>query len=763
MKPFFKKFNDPLLLLTFFVFLPSLIIAQKKNDKIEYRIHRATSPIKVDGLPDERAWADAQLATDFYQVLPMDTSKAFVRTEVKMTYDNKNLYVLFINYEKVPGPYMVESLKRDFTFGKNDNDLLFIDTFDDQTNGFTFGANAHGAQWDGLLYNGSAANLSWDNKWMSEVTYDDDKWVWEAAIPFKTLRYKKGITRWGVNFSRLDLKTTEKSAWAPVPRQFATASLAYAASLVWDEPPPQVGSNISVIPYALGGVSANQEAKSPTKFRGDFGFDAKVGLTSSLNLDLTVNPDFSQVDVDQQQTNLDRFELFFPERRQFFLENGDLFSNFGYQTIRPFFSRRIGLNAPIRFGARLSGKLNKDWRIGFMDMQTGSSYVGVPGTSSGLFDLLGINKKKDGEEAAGIPPQNFGVIALQRRVFARSNIAVMFVNKETLNYNGVADVNAISRFNRNLGIEYNLASKNNIWSGKFLYLASFVPNGKSNDAVFAGNILYTAHKWIYGLQVEQVGGNYSAEVGYVPRINYGKLNPQAAYLFFPKSKKILSHGPTAMLTHYFDKNFSYQTENEIQLGYKINFRKTNTLFMWAGHNFVQLLRPFDPTNYVGVYLPEGSQHKWNSLGFDYTSKPQALFTYLVSTSYGGYYANGSRLKINASVGYRFQPYVAITMNANYNRLAFEQDPLLPKELINKQYNLWLLGPKIDVTFTNKLFLTNFVQFNNQNNNFNINSRLQWRYSPASDLFLVYTDNYFSDTFRVRNRALVVKFTYWWNV
>jgi hypothetical protein len=726
---------------TFLFLLISIVsFSQKKNYNIEYHIHRATSPLKIDGIVDEQAWADAQLATDFYQVLPMDTSYAKVRTDVKMTYDDKNLYVVFINYDKLPGPYMVESLKRDFNFGKNDNDLLFIDTFDDQTNGFSFGSNAMGAQWDGLMFNGSNISLTWENKWVSEVKYDDDKWVWEFAIPFKTLRYKKGIKRWGINFSRLDLKTTEKSAWAPVPRQFPTASLAYAASLIWDEEPPTASSNISLIPYVLGGVTANQERNLPAKFRKDIGFDAKVGLTSSLNLDLTVNPDFSQVEVDQQQTNLDRFELLFPEKRQFFLENGDLFSNFGYQTIRPFFSRRIGLNTPIKFGARVSGKLNKDWRIGFMDMQTG---------------------KSDAVSNA----QNFGVIALQRRVFTRSNIAVMFVNKQTLDYQSVVDTKNINEFNRNLGIEYNILSKKNDWTGKLLYLKSFGPSSKASDGVVAGNILYTNKHWTSGIQLEQVGQNYNAEVGYVPRLNYGKLNPQLGYLFFPKStsKYVLSHGPLTMFTHYFTKDFSKETENEKFVAYRVNFRKTNTLMAWVAHNYVYLLNPFDPTNYAGVFLPKGSEHKWNSFGVDYTSKPQALFTYLVSSRYGGYYANGTRLRLNGEVGYRFQPYVALTIAANYNQLKFKTDPVLPKELVNQTYNFWLVGPKIDVTFTNKLFFTNFLQFNNQNKNVNINSRLQWRYSPASDLFLVYTDNYYSDTFQVRNRALVLKFTYWWNV
>ncbi len=723
-----------------FLFLSLFAFAQKKNEKIEYHIHRASSPIKIDGVVDEKAWADAQLATDFYQVLPMDTSYAKVRTDVKMSYDDKNLYVVFINYDKLPGPYIVESLKRDFAFGKNDNDLLFLDTFDDQTNGFSFGASAMGAQWDGLMVNGANITTTWDNKWVSEVKYDDDKWVWECAIPFKTLRYKKGITRWGVNFSRLDLKTTEKSAWAPVPRQFPTASLAYAASLIWDEAPPQTGSNISIIPFVLGGVNRNHEKKTPTDWRGDFGFDAKVGLTSSLNLDLTVNPDFSQVEVDQQQTNLDRFELLFPERRQFFLENGDLFSNFGYQNIRPFFSRRIGLNAPIRFGVRVSGKINKDWRIGFMDMQTGKN-------------------------EANLNSQNFGVIALQRRVFARSNIAVMLVNKQVLDYQSVTDTKNIAEFNRNVAVEYNLFSKNNAWTGKLMYLKAFTPSSKTDDGALAGNLLYANKQWTYSMQAERVGNNYTAEVGYVPRINYGKLNPQIGYLFFPKatSKLVLSHGPLVNFTHFFTKDFAKETENEKFVAYRVNFRKTSSLMGWVAHNYVLLLNAFDPTNYAGIFLPKGSEHKWNSFGIDFTSKPQTRFTYLLSSRYGGYFANGTRLRLNADLSYRFQPYVSITMSTNYNHLDFKTDPILPKELVNKQYNFWLVGPRIDVTFTNKLFFTNFVQFNNQNKNVNLNTRLQWRYSPASDLFLVYTDNYISDTFQVRNRSLVLKFTYWWNV
>ncbi len=199
-------------------------LAQKPNEKYQYHIHPASAPIKVDGIADDQGWESAETATDFFMITPMDTSFSRARTEVKMTYDNDHMYILVINYKTVKGSIIVESLKRDFTFGKNDNFLLFMDTFDDRTNGFSFGANAAGAPWDGQMGDGGTVDLSWDNRWVSHVKNDDDKWVWEAAIPFKSIRYKSGISRWGINFSRQDLTISEKSAWAPVPRQFPSAS-----------------------------------------------------------------------------------------------------------------------------------------------------------------------------------------------------------------------------------------------------------------------------------------------------------------------------------------------------------------------------------------------------------------------------------------------------------------------------------------------------------------------------------------------------------
>lgn len=681
---------------------------------------------------NEAVWQEAETAGNFFMVLPMDTSAARVNTEVKMTYDDQNLYIIAIcHLLKNNTPYMVESLRRDFIFGKNDNFIFFLDPFNDLTNGYTFGANAAGAQWDGTLYEGGKADLNWDNKWVSAVKNYADKWIFEAAIPFKTIRYKKGIAQWGVNFSRLDISEAEKSSWAPVPRQFPTASLAYTGQLVWDQPLPAPGLNLSVIPYALAGISKDYSLHTKSNWRKEVGTDAKISLTSSLNLDLTVNPDYSQVEVDKQVTNLDRFELFFPEKRQFFLENNDLFGNFGFINIRPFFSRRIGLGVPISFGARLSGNINKDWRIGIMDMQT----------------------KKVTE--TGLPAQNFAVLALQKKIFARSNIRLLFINKESLRYKPGMDSSKpqYSLYNRNIGAEYNLASSNNIWNGKLMLLKSISPGDNDNSIAHAANLQYASRRWNISWQHEYVGQNYSAEVGYVPRTKYIKLNPNAGYLFFPGTGRILSHGPRYVGTYYYNTSFA-KTDNENILLYLFNLRDQSIFDVWVGNVFVRLLQPFDPTNSNKDSLAAGTLHRWKAWGVEYFSKPQRLFTYSVSTRFGGYYANGNRHNINIDIGYRFQPYVGISLSTVYNRIE------LPQPWGNT--NFWLIGPRIDVTFTNNLFFTTFVQYNNQQKNINLNTRIQWRYRPASDLFLVYTDNYYSSPLLVRNRAFVLKATYWWN-
>jgi hypothetical protein len=711
--------------------------AQKKNANIKYYIHKATDVIKVDGVMNEQSWLKAQAVDKFPMVLPMDTSVSKVPTEVRMTYDENNLYIIAICTKVGDGVDMVESLKRDWNFGKNDNFILFLDTYGDLTNGFAFGASAVGAQWDGTMFDGGSVDLNWDNIWTSAIYNDATKYVWEAAIPFKSIRYKTGIQEWGVNFSRNDLKTTEKSSWAPMPRQFPTASLSYTGSLVWDAPLPEHQNNFSLIPYFKSNVSKEFATSdgtkiNPTSVNGNtYGLDAKISLSSSLNLDLTVNPDFSQVEVDRQVTNLSRFELFFPEKRQFFLENADLFSNLGFDNVRPFFSRRIGLNTNIDFGARMSGRLDKNWRIGIMDMKTSD------------------------DKNTGLLAQNFSVIALQRKLFKKSSIELFYIDKTAFDYPTQASANATvgNPFNRNFGFEYNLAPKNNPWTGKTILIKSFTPDKTGNDYLNAGNLQYSSRNWIVSWQHEIVGNNYNAEVGYIPRNNYIKFMPSITRLYFPKSGSILSYGPQFTTTYYYNSNFD-MTDNTKLFNYLITYRDKSTFATVIQNDYVELLAPFDPTRIGKQTLAAHTKHQWSTVGFDWISAPQHKFTYYLSARKGGYYADGNLLSITGDMGYRIQPYVNFDVAATYNRIE------LPQPWGNN--NFLLIGPKVDITMTDKLFFTAFYQYNEQTKNINFNTRFQWRYKPVSDLFIVYTDNYYIGPVFVKNRAVVLKLTYWWN-
>ena len=708
-----------------------LLHAQRKNAAYTYYIHRATSPIKIDGIMNEKAWLDAAVATNFCQVLPMDTSCSVVNTEVRMAYDNDNIYVIAVCYKPAVGVDMVESLRRDFNFTRNDNFIFFMDTFGDQTTGFSFGANAAGAQWDGTMYDGGKVDLNWDNKWLSVVKNDKEKYVWEAAIPFKTLRYKKNIREWAVNFSRNDLKTTEKSSWTPIPRQFPTASLSYTGSLIWDSTLPEHHSNISLVPYFLTGGSKSYVPNSPTDLYTHVGLDAKFTVSSAMNLDVTIHPDFSQVDVDKQVTDLSRFELFYPERRQFFLENADLFSNIGFANVRPFFSRRIGLDAPINAGARMTGKIDKNWRIGVMDMETGTI------------------------DSIAMPAHNFAVLALQRKLFRKSNIEFFYIDKTSLGFHPGKDslANTYSQYNRNVGFEYNLAPSNNTWTGKTTFIKSFTPGLSSNSFVNASNLQYSNRKWIVSWEQEYVGNNYNAEVGYVPRNNYIKVNPLITRFFFPDKGLFLSDGPQLTSTYYFDTKFD-RTDNESAASYLFTFRNRATFNAIVLNDYVELLAPFDPTNLGKDSLAAHTRHNWNTFGFDAVSAPQHTYTWSLSMRDGSYYDHGKLLFLSGDVGYRIQPFVNIDVTFQYTSMTLPQPWGLN--------NFLLVGPKIDVTMTNTLFLTAYLQYNQQTQNINLNTRFQWRYKPASDIFLVYTDNYYTGPIFVKSRALVLKATYWFN-
>lgn len=745
-----KLFLFLLLPITVSVFCQTTI---ERND-VKYNIHirRTATPIKIDGILNEDAWQKAESAENFWQNFPYDSSTTKMPTIAKVCFDDNYLYISAICMQ--PRKYVVQSLRRDYPNGSSDIFFVHIDPFRDNLNGFYLAVTPFGVQKEGLIFNGSDNNFDWDNKWFAEATRHDDKYIIEMAIPFKTLRYKlntNGKDEWNINFCRNNLLINERSSWAPIPRNFRMIDINFAGKMIWDQPPPQPGNNISIIPFAAANQSKDN-INNIAKGEAQAGFDAKVAITPSLNLDLTFNPDFAQAEVDRQVTNLSRFELFFPERRQFFLENNDLFGSFGYDNINPFFSRRIGLGrnvnngqnvrVPIIAGARLSGRINKDWRVGFLNMQTAKS------------------------NEFGLPATNFTVAAIQRRVGVRNNIGLIAVNKNELN-----NKNSTTQFNRVVGLDYNMASSNGKWQGKAFVHKTFTPKDTVGQYAMAGFIFYNSPNISFDQSIENIGTNYKADVGFVPRNGYLRSEGSLNFITFAKGKssKWLNNwriGPDYDLI--YGKKDKRVTDLDAALFYRIGFQngaEINGALIRLDYTY--LFNEFDPTNTGGMALPDSTSYTYLSTRIGFRSNPRNNFFFSINNRIGNYF-NGNIFQLQSNWALRVQPLGIFSIDINYTRIN------LPKPFNSS--TLWLVGPRAELSFTRSVFLNAFFQYNNQINNFNANIRLQWRFKPVSDFFLVYTDNYFATddintivngrgikAFQNKNRAIVAKLTYWFNL
>jgi hypothetical protein len=725
-------------------------------------IHKTAGSIKLDGVLAETDWQKAGVATGFTQHFPSDTALAVSQTEARICFDDSYLYIAALCRQ--PNRYTVQSLKRDFSESGSDNFFVSIDPFGDKLNGFHFGVNPYGVQREGQVFNGYTLNTDWDNKWESVVKRYDGYWTVEMAIPFKSLRYKvlPGQNVWHINFVRINLTENERSSWTPVGRNLQLTDMTFTGNMVWPQAPPRQGVNIVLIPYALGEASKSYTPLQGTQSKPNAGLDAKIAVTPSLNLDLTVNPDFAQVDVDRQVPNLTRFELPFPERRQAFVENNDLFGSFGasYDEVRPFFSRRIGLQVndftgqtsriPIVAGARLSGRIDKDWRVGLMTMQTAAD----------------INKDS-------LPAHNFLVAAVQRRVFKRSNIAALFVNKQAFANRETGK--GYNEYNRVGGLEFNYASESGVWVAKAFGHYSFQPQKLGDQGTAGVELGYTSknNNWVVSPAAYYIGKNFNPETGFVPRGGIIQHPMYLARYFYPKGK--LLGQPVNYIALVDDYSVTYDlfekrtTDWSNNLAWLIKFGNTAEIKgTIVRHDYTWLFSDLDPTfKYEPGFqlLPAGSAYRYASHGIGFKTDQRKLFTLDGGYSFGNYF-NGRIQRTSAKVAYRWQPYGVFSIDANYTRIR------LPKGF--NQADIWVVGAKSELTFAKNIFWTSFLQFNTQANNFNINSRLQWRFKPVSDLFLVYTDNYFAQDGVLRNgdavtalgkknRAIVLKFNYWFSL
>ncbi|TAE32601.1 MAG: hypothetical protein EAZ91_04640 [Cytophagales bacterium] len=698
------------------------------------------SLVRVDGLHTEGIWQRAQSATGFVLNFPNDTASAYNDTDVRITYDTDYLYIAVTCYDRDPQKRIIaSSLRRDWEWDQNDNFTVYLDPFGDRTNGFTFNITPLGVEREGQMFNGERVAPEWDNKWRSAVKRFPDRWQAEMAIPFKSIRYKKNTGFFLMNFARHDLKNNQRAAWRRVPIAYRISALAFADTVRFTRPLPNPGPNLSIIPYIAGNGARNfLEGNGKPDYGSSIGGDIKVAVTPSLNLDVTVNPDFSQVEVDQQVTNLNRFEIFFPERRQFFLENNDLFANLGFLQSRPFFSRRIGLGRdtttgqvvqnPISVGARLSGKIDKNWRIGVLSTLTGR------------------------QRARGIEREFYNVAIVQRQVFTRSNVVGFLVDRQS-------SVNSVNGpYTRVAGGEFNLLTADNRWSGKVWAHKAFRPDieGKFTESAAHGTLLtYTSRNLTAEWAHEYIGRDYRInDVGFVARRGQWGFFPNVSYTAYPEnSRKIVSHGPGFEGVIYSGLNGKL-LDRELNFFYDVVFKNTAELSAGYYNYFTYLFSPFDPTNSEGVELPQNSSYRARGGFWSFSSDSRKLFQ-IQAEGWMGEYFNGTNVNVAPSISYRFQPYGSISVVAEHN------DIRLPRPYNSASF--WLIGPRLELSFTRSLFLTTVVQYNEQARNVNLNARFQWRFKPVSDFFVVYQENYLPTDLRIKNRFLVLKATYWLNV
>ncbi|WP_422106823.1 DUF5916 domain-containing protein [Winogradskyella sp.] len=740
--------NNKSLLTALLLFLYSALNSQHKTlpeiTPSKYHLYKTTEKIMIDGNLEESVWSTTPSTEPFFNQWPLETGKAKIKTEVKITFDDTYLYFSFKTYQDKANTTTL-SLKRDSPEANwlSDSVIILLDPINRKSNGFIFGVNSGSAQFEGLLSaQGGHTNTdsNWDNKWYSSAKVYENFWTAEIAIPFKSLRFNSTNKVWGINFVRADMQNNHFSTWSKVPINFDAQDMGYFGEMTFEELPKSKTSNISLIPYSAINHITNNETGTNNATIIDFGGDAKIALSSSLNLDLTLNPDFSNVDVDQQVINLTRFDIFFPERRNFFLENSDLFTSFGTSGISPFFSRRIGLDdsgKPITIigGARLTGNLTESLRVGVLNVQTDRDNMFLP--------------------------NNYFVGAFQKNIFGRSTIKGLLTNRVSTSKRD----NDPYSYNRTAGIETEYLSNNGFLSVKGIFHKSFTNGNTADDDTFlGGHFSYNNGKIITSAGFYRVGQGYQSDLGFVPRLNhfnaetelpekigFWRLNPQISYLFRPKVKSWFNQQSIRLASFISNGLGRGKMDREFSLEYNALLSSTGFFLIGVKHIGINL---FTPTRLIDSinFLPIG-QYKFMEAYFNYTTDLRKDFRSGTNLTYGSFYT-GTKLSLTQSLEYRFAPWINFGVNYSFNNVQLGD--------VYGQEKLHLIIPKFEVNFANNLFWTTFSQYNSQSDSVNINSRIQWRYNSMCDLFIVYSDNY-DGNFINQNRGVVLKLTYWLNI
>jgi len=727
-------------LLVFMLFLATSYAWAQGSDKTVF-VKKIAQEIHLDGELSEAFWQEANYADKFWQLFPTDSIKSINNTRVKLVYNDTHLFI-GIEAQAIDENFIVSSLRRDFSARTNDNVTFLFDTFRDGQNAFLFGVSAYGVQREGLISERGASingfSLTWDTKWQSECVRLKDRFIIEIAIPFSSIKYPEGSRRWGFQSYRYDLQSNERSIWTQVDQNQIPINIGYYGTLVFEKPLAASKTPVYFIPY-VNGIISNDFSGNPNVEKVSAGGDLKIPIGNSLNLDVTLNPDFSNVEVDDIITNLTRFEISLPEKRQFFIDNGDLFGNFGsFRDAIPFFSRRIGIAKDpegntiqnnILGGVRLSGKLDQNWRLGVLNIQNQE-------------DL-----------ANQIASNNNSMFAVQRKVFGQSQIGLFVVNRQT--FKNYAFVQNSNRFNRVIGLDYNLNSANNKWLGKFYTHKSIQPDDAHGNLSARANLAYNTRIWRFASDWVHVDQDFRSDLGFIPRTGIFKSGTNAVRNFYPKTGKINSHQIDLLNLMWFQQDLNYQkTDHVFRFQYQIEFKNQSQLELSSNTQYIYLSSTFDPTRSEnGTPLPGATGYNFGEWGLRYLSPYAKSFNFTSEVSYGTFF-NGTRLSYKGNANYRIQPIAVISLLWDLNRIK------LPKPYPTA--NLFLISPKFELTLNKKLFWSTLIQYSNLTTNFGINSRIQWRFAPLSDLYIVYNDNYYTQDFGPVFRSINLKLTYWLN-
>jgi len=705
---------------------------QSVDGRRTVRAIELTTPIVLDGSLDDEAWAASEPTGEFVQAEPNDGQPATEPTEVRVAFDREALYIAVHCHDTDTGALIVNDIRKDFPQGEQDSFEVLLDTFADRRNGFVFITNPAGAKSDTQIANeGREVNTSWDAVWRVAAKKQADGWSAEIRIPFKTLRFEPGDGRtWGVNFARRIRRKNEVAYWSPVPRAYSIYRASQDGNLI-GLPNVDQGRNLRIKPFAVA------SATRPTAGRsfdgdGDLGLDVKYGVTPALTLDLTVNPDFAQVEADEQQVNLTRFSLFYPEKREFFLENSGIFY-FGDiprnqrqpSRFRPpeedlllFFSRRIGLTGegeqiPIIGGARLTGRA-AGFGVGVMNMQTGDT---------------------DAQ-----PTTNYTVVRTRRDIMRNSDIGAIFMNRQS---------NVSGDYNRVVGADANFRVLRYLSWNSF-FAKSQTPGTSEGDLAWKTSLGWEDSFHHYQYSVLNVDEDFQADLGFVRRTGVRKhfvdagIRPRPAWLRKFGFRELHPH---TRLNRYTDLDNTEVTRTD-HWAMSLQFERGGFIEYAINPRIDTLTVPFRVQ--PDVLIPPG-RYSWNESQLTVEMDRSRMVSASATITNGGFWdgtQNSQRIALVVKPSYRLLIDLVLQRN----------DITLRTPAASFTTNLAAL--RTAYSFSTNMFLDSLLQYNTDAKQFNANLRFNLIHRPLSDLFVVYNEQQFTDRPEVTpGRAVILKYTH----